>query len=78
MNYQAGEVATKMLRRFDTNSRTITPFRAAQASFRDLGIEKRTNGSFRHELVMGIMNSIPIGIASKFMFKMSKVVFEKR
>ena len=77
MNYQAGEVATKMLNRFDTDLRTISPFRAAQASFRDLGIEKRTNGSFRHELMQGILNSIPIGTASKFFYKLSKNVFEK-
>jgi short-subunit dehydrogenase len=62
INYQAGEVTTKMLRRFKTDSRTITPDRAAKTSLRDLGLEIKTNGSFRHEFWMGVINRLPLGV----------------
>jgi short-subunit dehydrogenase len=39
MSYQAGEVTTKMIYRYQTDARTISTDRAAQVCFRDLGLE---------------------------------------
>jgi len=49
LSYQAGETTTKMLKRYKTDSRTITPQRAADCCFRDLGLQPMTRGAFRHE-----------------------------
>ncbi len=59
MSYQAGEVATKLLQKFETDSTTISPQRAAFCSLRDLGYMKMTRGSFRHEFGMFILDLIP-------------------
>jgi len=45
-------VATKMLRKYYTDLRIISPDRAASSSLRDLGYEKKTNGSLRHEFTI--------------------------
>lgn len=60
MSYQAGEVTTKMLKRYKTDSRTITPERAAKCCFRDLGYMAMTRGSFRHDMSMLWMEKLPL------------------
>jgi short-subunit dehydrogenase len=60
ISYQAGEVTTKMLKRRNTDSRTITPERAADCSLRDLGSMPMTYGSFRHEVNMFMFSAVPL------------------
>jgi short-subunit dehydrogenase len=77
LSYQAGEVATKMLNRFKEDSRTITPDRAAEACFRDLGYESMTRGSFRHDFGNWFISSLPMSISNPLLFNISKSILKK-
>ena len=77
MSYQAGEVATKMLGRYVPDRRTITPERAAESCFRDLGLYPMTRGAFRHDVGNWLIDVLPIRIVNPFLFKMSKVILKK-
>ena len=78
MSYQAGEVTTKMLRRFNTDSRTITPQRAADTCFRDLGYTPMTRGSFRHEWTMFLFGGVPLRWAQFVMYKAGQKVLRQQ
>ncbi len=71
MSYQAGEVATKLLGRTQTDLRTITAERAAETCFRDLGYMPMTRGSKRHEMVMLVIDTLPLLWFQKIFYGMS-------
>jgi hypothetical protein len=60
IDYVAGEVATKMLSRKDTNIRVISPARSAETSLRDLGFMPWTFGAWNHEVLNSLANSVPL------------------
>ena len=60
LSYQAGEVATKMIRRTNKDSRTILPNEAADVCFRDLGYQRMTYGAARHDYSMIWSDLIPL------------------
>jgi hypothetical protein len=43
-----------------------------------LGLESKTNGSFRHEFWMGIINALPLSAVQSILYKVGKKVFELR
>jgi len=49
LSYQAGEVDTKLLSKKGSKTSMISPERAANSSFRDLGLYSVTRGALRHE-----------------------------
>lgn len=59
-----------MLGRHKTDSRTITPERAAKTSLRDLGLESKTNGSIRHEFWMAIINALPLPVVQSILYNL--------
>lgn len=71
MSYQAGEVATKLLGKFKTDMRTITPDTAAKSCLRDLGIHPLSNGSGKHEVAMYFLGLPPLRYIQNIMFKKS-------
>lgn len=77
LHYEAGEVNTKMLKRWTTNWRICSPERAAASSLRDLGIEKHTNGCMRHELFTACFNAWPLRFAQALLYKVSIAVLKR-
>lgn len=78
LNYTASEVATKMLRRSQSDWRTITPEMAANVSLRDLGCEVSTLGAFRHDFVRFIFERIPLSYVMKVRYDISIRALNKR
>jgi len=79
LSYEAGEVVTKMLpNKKGADSRTITPDRAADVCFRDLGMQPLTRGSFRHEFWMLFMDNLPLYWIQALFFKVSQGVIKKK
>jgi len=60
MSYQAGFVATKLVLQESEKPQdgAITPQKAADTCFRDLGIQKMTRGAFSHEFVGWISETL--------------------
>ena len=60
MTYQAGEVATKLLKKTKTDSRNITPEMASRCCLRDVGYQAMSRGSLRHEFSMLFIDRLPL------------------
>ena len=66
--WQAGEVATKMLKRPPGGS-VVTTETAVKGMFKDIGKERLTRGCFRHDSMMALLPLIPYGTFNRIMFK---------
>merc|ERR1712046_140748 len=68
--YEAGEVATKMIKKRSADLRTCSTEMAAATCLRDLGLESTTNGCFRHESLIWLYRNIPLFLAQSFFYNM--------
>ena len=74
--YQAGEVATKLLRKRESLT-VISAKKAAECSLRDLGKVDLTNGAMIHEIIGYVITWVPLWILQKMFFNISKGILKK-
>jgi len=74
MDWQAGETATKMLRK-QPGGRVLSTADAVKGMLSDLGRERSTFGAPRHDLLTGAFSRVPDFLLQPFMFDVLKKTY---